>query len=158
MRGHLTSACGPRQYGFARNGGAPLEAADIEAAMNANTTWPVATLDIKNAFGAVRWTDALDVAGRTCPPLSPVIVGAVAERPHNAPDGAAPRGMGRAERGRQSSPRRARRAPHVFIILLDRIRKRLDHLKDDPRLRLWLYADYIVVQALLASGLTSGNP
>jgi hypothetical protein len=68
-RAELTRATGPCQYGFGRPGGAPLEASEIKAAMSANPTWPTVSLDVKNAFGAVTWTSALQVAEEECPQL-----------------------------------------------------------------------------------------
>ena len=66
-RQELIRACGPRQYGYSRPGGAPREAAEIQAAINCNPGWPILTVDVKNAFGSVAWTAAAEIMQQKAP-------------------------------------------------------------------------------------------
>jgi hypothetical protein len=146
-RPDITHATGPCQYGFSRPGGAPLEASEIKAAMGANPTWPTLSLDIKNAFGAVTWESALRITDAECPQLSLILAGQwqnghvsmLTERTpgcwtHNQTTGSMLQG------GHEGHPA-------FCVILWHFLRQHLGVHATDPRTRIWLYVDDIVVQA-----------
>ena len=66
-RQELLRARGQRQFGYSRPGGAPREASEVQAAINCNPDWPVLTIDVKNAFGSVTWTDAATITEQKAP-------------------------------------------------------------------------------------------
>ena len=66
-RQELTRACGQRQFEYSRPGGAPREASEAQAAINCNPDWPILTIDVKNAFGSVAWTDAAEIMHQKAP-------------------------------------------------------------------------------------------
>ena len=66
-RQELLRACGQRQFGYSRPGGAPREASEAQAARSCNPDWPVLTIDVKNAFGSVTWTDAATIMEQKAP-------------------------------------------------------------------------------------------
>ena len=54
-------AVGPQQFGAGRSGGASAQVAEVRAAASFFDDRPIITTDIQNAFGAVRWSDAVRV-------------------------------------------------------------------------------------------------
>ena len=50
---------GERQYGAGRRGGASQEIGEVRAAAHLNPDQCLASFDLRNAFGSVRWADAL---------------------------------------------------------------------------------------------------
>ena len=65
----IANACGTRQHGAGRSGGATLEVAELRAAARLRPTLALVSLDVKNAFGSVEWPDALDAGMRQVPSL-----------------------------------------------------------------------------------------
>ncbi len=63
----LQEGSGTNQYGSGRAGGAPLEIAEVRAAATERPAWALLTLDIRNAFGQVQWTDALNATAARVP-------------------------------------------------------------------------------------------
>ena len=61
MMATVAKAVGEDQYGAGRSAGAAAEVAQVRAAAKAYPDRPIITTDITNAFGAVRWTDAIRV-------------------------------------------------------------------------------------------------
>ena len=55
----IANAVSDRQYGVGRPSGAPQEVAEVRAAATAFPEDALLGLDIKNAFGAAQWADAL---------------------------------------------------------------------------------------------------
>ena len=69
----IAEGVGPRQYGAGKPGGASLEVAEVRAETLSDPTQAIVTLDGRNAFGAVRWCDALRVACVAAPKLAHVL-------------------------------------------------------------------------------------
>ena len=69
----LANAFGDRQFGAGRRGGAALEVAELRAASRLRPQDAIVSLDIKNAFGAVEWADALEAVLRRAPALAPML-------------------------------------------------------------------------------------
>ena len=66
----LAVAVGDHQYGAGKSGGAALELADIQAETRARPNDALVSLDIKNAFGSIAWSDALRITAELAPKLA----------------------------------------------------------------------------------------
>ena len=66
----VNAAVGDRQFGCGRAGGAELEVGQVRAAAAVRPDWALVSADLKNAFGRVRWADALLAAAASVPRLA----------------------------------------------------------------------------------------
>ena len=73
LQSHIADACGARQYGAGRSGGATLEVAEVRAAARIRPTMALVSRDVKNASGSVEWPDALDACMRLVPAIAPAL-------------------------------------------------------------------------------------
>ena len=69
----LAAAMGERQFGAGRVGGAYQEIGEVRAAARLKPNDVLAPLDIRNAFGSVRWVDALRAVLNAVPKLAPLL-------------------------------------------------------------------------------------
>jgi len=69
----LAAAMGDRQFGAGRAGGVYQEVGEVRAAARLRPNDALASLDIKNAFGSVRWVDALRAVLKAVPKLAPLL-------------------------------------------------------------------------------------
>ena len=150
-RQELIRACGTRQYGYSRPGGAPREAAEIQAAINCNPGWPILTVDVKNAFGSIAWTDAAEIMQQKAPSTAQFLAtqwqnGQTTLLIEDRPGIWARRNVsGSLLQGGHDG------RPTFCITLWHHIERCMGHLLDDPSLRIWLYVDDVVIQAAPAA-------
>ena len=69
----LAAAYGDRQFGAGRRGGAEKEIAEVRAAAALEPDKALVSLDVKNAFGAIQWKDALLAVAALAPKLGPLL-------------------------------------------------------------------------------------
>ena len=69
----IQAAVGDFQYGAGRSGGAALQLAEVHAEALANPEDALASLDVRNAFGAISWADALRIITAVAPKLAPFL-------------------------------------------------------------------------------------
>ena len=75
MQNQIEAACGPRQYGAGRSGGASIQIAEVRAAARLRPNMAIVALDVKNAFGSVTWPHAFEACLRLVPDLAPALAG-----------------------------------------------------------------------------------
>lgn len=71
----IEDACGPRQYGAGRSGGASIQIAEVRTAARLRPQMAIVALDVKNAFGSVTWPHALEAYLRLVPDFAPALAG-----------------------------------------------------------------------------------
>jgi len=69
----IEEGVGTNQFGAGRQNGAYDEVAQVRAAARAYPDRPLVSLDIKNAFGSVRWEHALKLVLTHVPRLAPAL-------------------------------------------------------------------------------------
>ena len=76
----IAAAVGPRQFGAGASAGAEREIAEVRAAAEAFLGLAMLSLDMKNAFGSVAWSDVLEAVVAAVPELAPAIAAQWATR------------------------------------------------------------------------------
>ena len=150
-RQELIRACGQRQFGYSRPGGAPREASEVQAAINCNPDWPILTIDVKNAFGSVAWTDAAAIMQQKAPSTA-VFLATQWQSGSTTPLIEDKPGVWLRQQVTGSLLQGGHDGHPTFCITLwHHIQRAMGQLTDDPRVRLWLYVDDIVIQAAPAA-------